>query len=264
MRPIIVPGLLITASMALAEPGFHQYEVAGYDNTPLVPGSPWKVHDHDRPQPPRVPPGEYVEQDVPAAPADAEILFDGSSLEQFLTSKWTLKGGYVVAGEGSLTSRKAYGDCQLHVEWRVPNPSLASEKPSNMGNSGIYFMWRYEVQVFDSYSCRIYPDGSAAAVYGQTPPLANVCRKPGEWQIYDIVFTAPEFEGKGLLKPARLTVLHNGVVVHNNTEILGTTAHKKEQVYDPHAPRLPIAFQGHKSPVEYRNIWIRDLERQNH
>ena len=129
----------------------------------------------------------------------------------------------------------------------------------NMGNSGVFFMQRYELQVFDSYTSKIYADGSAGAIYGQTPPLVNVCQPPGKWQTYDVVFTAPKFAEGKLIEPARITVLHNGVLIQNNTRILGPTKHKKALPYQPHAAKLPFFLQGHSNPVEFRNIWIREL-----
>jgi hypothetical protein len=128
-----------------------------------------------------------------------------------------------------------------------------------MGNSGVFMMGLYEIQVYDSYSSKIYADGSAAAIYGQTPPLVNACRKPGEWQTYDIIFTAPAFEDGELARPGAVTMLHNGVLVHGDTKLLGATAHRAAPGYTPHASRLPIVLQGHGSPVEYRSIWLRDL-----
>lgn len=251
----------VAVAVPIVEEGFHQFECLGYEGNPTIPGSEWKVHDNSRPHPIRVVPGPYVDSDVQSAPADAEILFDGTSLEHFLKNEWILKDGYVVAGKGGLTSEKSYGDCRLHIEWRTPDPSVAS-MPARMGNSGIYFMGRYELQVFDSYSCRTYPDGSAGALYGQTPPLVNASRKPEEWQTFDVFFKAPVFEGERLVAPARMTVLHNGVFVQVDTELSGPTSHNKPTLYAPHHPRLPFTLQGGKSPVEYRHIWIRDLAPQ--
>jgi hypothetical protein len=247
----------MTLHLVRGEEGFHQYEVKGYEGNPVIAGTEWKVHDNARPQPVRVTPGTYT--DPGKAPSDAEILFDGTSMDHFQDTEWCMKNGVIVAGKGGLSSRKAYGDCRLHVEWRVP-AALNTQEPSCMGNSGIFLMGRYELQVFDSYSCRIYADGSAAAIYGQTPPMFNACRKPGEWQTFDIFFMAPVFEDDKLVNPAYITVLHNGVFVHINTEITGPTKHNKVLPYTPHKARMPFYLQGHGSPVEYRNIWIRDLE----
>ncbi|ADE53670.1 3-keto-disaccharide hydrolase [Coraliomargarita akajimensis] len=259
MNAHIVTILLSLVAVTLsAEHGFHSVQTyKSQQLTPFIPGSEYRVHQHDRPQPPRIEAGAHVSQ---AAPADAEILFDGSTLEQFNPSKWKIVDGNLVAGPGGLQSKKAYGDLQMHLEWRTPDPKLALKKPNNMGNNGLKLMGHYEIQIFDSYTCRIYADGSAGAVYAQTPPAVNVCRKPGEWQTFDIYFTAPVFENEKLVQPGYVTVLHNGVFIHHNTEILGKTAHKKEQVYVPHAARMPFYFAGHGSPVEFRNIWIRDLD----
>lgn len=260
MKQIIILTSFLGASMAVgAEEGFFLVEYPGYEDTPQIAGSEFKVHQKDRPQPTRVRPGGNGGEVSTPAPSDAVILFDGGSLDAFGETTWQVRDGSIVAGEKALTTKQSFGDCQLHVEWRTPDP--ARGEPGNMGNSGLFFMQRYELQVFDSYSCKIYADGSAGAIYGQSPPLVNVCRRPGEWQSYDVVFTAAVFEDGKLVKEARITVLHNGVLVQKDTKILGPTHHKQAQPYQAHAARLPLAFQGHNSPVEYRNIWIRDLER---
>lgn len=248
---------MLVVGQLCAEEGFYTYENFGHEGNPLIPGSEWKIHDNQRPTPPRVDPGKYMGS--VAAPSDAEILFDGTSLTNFWKNEWILKDGYVQAGKGSLGSRKAYGDCQLHVEWRTPADPNVVPIPGRMGNSGIYLMNRYELQIFDSYSCRNYPDGSAGAIYGQTPPLVNASRKPGEWQTFDVWFKAPVFEGEELVSPARITVLHNGVFVQVDTELIGPTSHNKPTAYNAHKPRETFFLQGTKCPVEYRNIWIRDL-----
>ncbi|MGC6425353.1 MAG: 3-keto-disaccharide hydrolase [Lentimonas sp.] len=241
-----------------AELGFYSVATdSSQYQTPLIPGSKYHVHQHDRPQPPRVEPGAYS---ASPAPEDAELLFDGTSLEHFNPNQWKLVDGILISGPGGLQSKEAYGDFQMHMEWRTPDPKHSIKKPMNMGNNGLKIMGLYEIQIFDSYTCKIYADGSAGAVYGQTPPLVNACRKPGEWQTFDIYFTAPIFDGEELVTPGTVTILHNGIFIHNNTKILGKTAHKKEQVYKAHAPRLPFHFAGHGSPVQFRNIWIRDLD----
>ena len=249
--------VIIVSSTASAQDGFHVYEYEGYTDTPLIPGSTFKVHQRDRPQPPRVEVPPAAPEPV-KPPSDAIVLFDGSSADSFTGAEWELRDGALVAGDGNLQTRDAFGDCQLHVEWRAPDPP--SGAPVNMGNSGVFMMGVYEIQVYDSYSSKIYADGSAAAIYGQTPPLVNACRKPGEWQTFDVIFTAPVFESGKLAKPGALTMLHNGVLVHNDTKLLGATGHRTAPSYTPHASRLPIALQGHGSPVEYRNIWLRDLQ----
>ncbi|ADE53664.1 3-keto-disaccharide hydrolase [Coraliomargarita akajimensis] len=260
--------LLIATSIALSafnlsadEDGFHQYKAWGSGpDAPLIPGTEFGVHQDDRPQPERVRPGAYVAHGSKQAPEDAIILFDGTSLDAFGKTEWTIENGSIIAGKGNLQTRQAFGDCQLHIEWRTPDPKLAADKPSSMGNSGIFFMWRYELQIFDSYSCQIYADGSAGAIYGQTPPLVNACRQPGEWQSFDIYFKAPIFEGDKLAEHGRITVWHNGVLIQHDTEILGKTMHRKPPLIEAHAARLPLALQGHQSPVAFRNIWIRALD----
>lgn len=243
---------------AVAEDGFHVHEYPGYPGLDPIGQSGFTVHQPDRPQPPRVVPAESNSSMGALPPSDAIVLFDGTSLDQFENNEWQIIDDYVQATQNDLVTKGNFGDFQMHVEWRAPNPP--SGKPSNMGNSGLYIMGRYELQVFDSYSCKIYADGSAGAIYGQTPPAVNVCRKPGEWQSFDIVFIAPRFKGEKLETPAYITVFHNGILIHNKTELLGPTGHKTAQPYKAHAARLPINFQAHSSPVEYRNIWIRDLE----
>lgn len=258
LKTLTLTSLLVAAGAACAaEEGFHVYEYPGYVGLDRIPGTAYTVHQKDRPQPRRVIPGAVADCRV-AAPSDAEVLFDGGSLERFRDNAWVVVDGVLRATRGGLVTKNSYGDCQLHVEWRTPNPPSGS--PANMGNSGIFLMGLYELQIYDSYSSKIYADGSAAAIYGQTPPLVNACRKPGEWQSYDVIFRAPVFRDGRLVEPARITVLHNGVLVHLDTEILGPTTHRKFTPYRPHPARLPIVFQAHKSPVEFRNIWVRDLD----
>ncbi len=255
--PVMLTVLLVVSTATTEEAGWFQYEFPGYEDTPLIPGAKYRVHQHDRPQPSRVVPPETDGAMGCAPPSDAVALFNGASLERFEDTAWEIVDGILIAGEGNLYTKEAYGDCQLHIEWRTPNPPEG--EPSNMGNSGIFFMGMYELQIYDSYSSKIYADGSAAAMYGQTPPLVNACRKPGEWQQFDIIFTAPVFKHEALVEPGWITVLHNGVLVHNHTRILGPTAHKTFDPYQPHAAALPLMIQGHGSPVAFRNIWIRRL-----
>jgi hypothetical protein len=224
----------------------------------------WKIHDMDRPPPPVVDPGPAGE---PArAPSDAVVLLDGRSLaawqmEDGQPPKWKVDHGYaeVVKGSGTLQTKRAFGDCQLHVEWMAPTPPEGEGQ--DRGNSGVYLMSQYEVQVLDSYQNRTYADGQAAAIYGQFPPLANASRPPGEWQTYDIVFHRPRFDRAGkVLRPARMTVLHNGVLVQDNVELTGPTAHQARPPYKAHPDKLPLQLQDHEHPVRYRNIWIRELD----
>jgi hypothetical protein len=224
----------------------------------------WPVHDPNRPQPRIVAPGP-AGPPVPA-PADAVVLFDGKDLGQWTDAKgqparWKVENGYmeVVAKTGGIRTVRGFGDCQLHVEWMAPEP--AKGKDQDRGNSGVFLMDTYEVQVLDCYGSATYADGMTAALYGQHPPLVNACRPPGEWQTYDIVFRRPRFDGDGkVLAPARMTVLHNGLLVHECAVLTGPTAHKARPPYKMHADRLPISLQDHGHPVRFRNIWLRELE----
>jgi len=225
----------------------------------------WAVHDRNRPLPKVITPGTCSTQDQPGlAPSDAIVLFDGTDLSQWESmdggpARWKVENGYmeVVKGTGSIRTKQAFGSCQLHVEWATP--AKVTGKGQGRGNSGVYLMSRYEVQVLDSYNNTTYADGQAAAIYGQNPPMVNACRKPGEWQSYDIIFHRPIFKGKKLIRPATITVLHNGVLVQDNWVIEGTTVHKARAKYTPHPEKLPLMLQNHGNPVRYRNIWIREL-----
>lgn len=197
-----------------------------------------------------------------APPSDALILFNGKDLSSWKSAdkdaRWKLDDGVMeVNGTGTIETRETFGDIQLHVEWAAP--AVVESSSQGRGNSGVFLMGRYELQVLDSFDNRSYSDGQAAAMYGQYPPLVNACRKPGEWQTYDIVFRAPRFEGERLLKPATLTVLHNGVLVHDAEAFLGATAHRALAKYSQHAAQGPISLQDHGNPVRYRNIWVRRL-----
>jgi len=256
-RLLMLAAVVAVSTATAQEAGWFEYEFPGYTDTPLIPGSGFRVHQQDRPQPPRVVPPETDASPGGAPPSDAMVLFNGASLQQFEETSWEVADGILIAGDGNLCTRESFGNCQMHVEWRTPNPP--EDEPVNMGNSGIFFMGLYEVQIYDSYASKIYADGSAAAIYGQTPPLVNVCRKPGAWQSFDIVFTAPVFDKEQLVEPGWITVLHNGVLVHNHTRILGPTTHRAVEPYAPHAAALPLMIQGHGSPVAFRNIWIRRL-----
>jgi hypothetical protein len=224
----------------------------------------WPVHDRTRPQPPVVTPGPAGPPVAP--PSDAIVLFDGKSLGPWTDAKgqpakWKVEDGYmeVVPKTGSIRTAKGFGDCQLHVEWMAPSPARGTDQ--DRGNSGVFLMDLYEVQVLDCYGNTTYADGMTAALYGQYPPLVNACRPPGEWQTYDIVFHRPRFDKDGqVLAPARMTVFHNGILVHDNDVLTGPTAHKARPPYAMHADRLPISLQDHDHPVRYRNIWLRELE----
>ena len=229
--------------------------VYGYKDTPKLPWCNWLVHDPDRPAPKRVDPGKAG---PPApAPADAIVLFDGKDVSNWEPSDWKLEDGCLVSGNKPLKSKELFGNAQIHVEWMTP---AGFEGPwYNRGNNGVLLNGLYEIQIFDSYNEKIYPDGQAAAIYGQTPPLVNVTRPPGEWQTYDIVFTAPVFEGGKLAQPARVTLFHNGVLVQLNEVIHGEVAHRAVPEYKTQASKGPLAFGGHGCPVRFRNIWVRPL-----
>ncbi len=205
-------------------------------------------------------------------PADAIVLFDGTDLSEWVSEKkgggparWKVENGYMEVAEKTddIRTKKAFGNCQLHIEWATPREVSTKEIGQKRGNSGVFFMGIYELQILDSYENETYADGQAASIYGQSPPLVNVCRKPGQWQSYDVSFLRPIFDKKGkCIRPARITVFHNGVVVHNNVEIKGSTEHKKKAKYSPHADKLPLGLQDHNNPMRFRNIWIRELPEQ--
>lgn len=195
-------------------------------------------------------------------PSDAIVLFGGSDLDAWDGGEnWTVENGVASStGKGGLTTKQSFGDVQLHAEWATPETVEGSGQ--GRGNSGIYFMGKYEIQVLDSYENPTYFDGQAGSVYKQWPPLVNACRKPGEWQTYDILFEAPRFDGEGkLLRPAFVTVLQNGVAVQCHTELLGGTFYEQPPHYEPHPEQLPIHIQDHHNPVRFRNIWVRPLHR---
>ena len=256
MIRLLLAALCTGAFLAAPAP---QEPKPGYTDTPVLPGMEWRVHDPERPVPPKVAPGA-----AGAPPADALVLLDGSSLDAWSgrdgDAAWELADGMMtVNGTGDIRTREGFGDCQLHLEFRTPPDNGRAGQAR--GNSGVFLMERYEIQVLDSHASVTYPDGQAAAVYGQYPPLVNASRPSGEWQSYDILFRAPRFDADGeLLAPARVTVLHNGVVVQWDREILGPTAHRSLPRYRAHPARAPLKLQDHGDPVSYRNIWIRDLD----
>jgi hypothetical protein len=230
----------------------------GYDDTPMLPGLPFHVHDPKRPHPPVVTPSAQSG----GAPSDAIVLFDGKDLSQWQSrgrGSWKVANGYleVTPGSGDLATKQKFGDVQLHVEWAAPAEIRGTSQ--NRGNSGIFLQGRYEIQVLDSYQNPTYADGQAGALYGQWPPLANATRKPGEWQSYDIVFEAPVFKGGNLVKPAYATVFLNGVLMHNHKELMGPTVHRQLAKYAPQPEEDSLVLQDHQQPVRYRNIWIRRL-----
>lgn len=249
---LLIAGRALAADLVHAKDGSGVY---GYKDTPKLPWCEWLVHDPDRPAPKRVNPGPAL---PPApAPADAAVLLDGRNLDQWQPTQWKLDHHELVAGEGNLTSKAAFGDCQIHVEWLAP---AKFEGPwYDQGNNGVMLMGLYEIQIFDSFNEKLYPDGQAASIYGQTPPLVNVTRPPGEWQTFDIFFTAPTFADGKLKTLARVTMLHNGVLVHLNEPIHGETGHRIVPKYQQQVSSGPLMFNGHGCPVRFRNIWVRKI-----
>lgn len=221
----------------------------------------WPSHDMSRPRPASIAPAASPAQ----PPAGAVILFDGSSLEGWTgldgsPARWTVRDGYIeVAGRtGDIRTTREFGDVQLHIEWTAPVPVTGDSQ--GRGNSGVFMMGTYEIQVLDSYDNPTYADGYAGSVYGQHPPIFNAMRQPGEWQVYDIAFRRPRFDAAGaLLSPARLTIFHNGVCVQNNVELRGPTEWMAPRPYAPHADKLPLRLQDHGNPVRFRNIWALEL-----
>lgn len=239
-----------------------QNDTLGHQDTPVIPGTKWHVHDGLRPQPPIVAPARYNSKIVPP-PSDAIILFDGKSLDKWQMGNnkpgaWKLEKEAMVSNKtGDITTKQEFGDFQLHIEWATPKKVQGSGQ--GRGNSGIFLHGRYEIQVLDCFNNPTYPDGQAGAVYGQTPPLVNASRKPGDWQTYDIFFTAPRFDGDTLKEPAYVTVIHNGVLVQNHTAISGGTQHMALASYGDSVAKGPFRLQDHGNPTRFRNIWVRDL-----
>lgn len=229
--------------------------VFGYKDTPKLPWCEWLVHDPDRPAPKRIDPGPAP---APApVPADAIVLFDGTDLSNWGASNWKVQNGEIVAGSGNLRSRESFGDVQVHLEWMAP---ADWEGPwYNRGNNGVLLMGLFEIQIFDSFNENLYPDGQAAAIYAQTPPLVNACRKPGEWQTFDIAFTAARWDGDKMIAPPRVIMHHNGILVHLNQEVFGTTGHKVVPGKIKPVTAGPLVLAGHDCPVRFRNIWVRKL-----
>lgn len=220
-----------------------------------------KITEQWLPEPRVVTPGKTNAD----APSDAIVLFDGKNLNNFESgngsiAKWQVENNSmtVVKGTGVIKTKQKFGDCQLHIEWR--SPAEVKGDGQGRGNSGIFFMGLYELQVLDSYRNRTYNNGQAGSIYKQLPPLVNASRKPGEWQAYDIIFTAPRFNKDSTLKSqARITVFHNGVLVQNDMAIWGATQFIGIATNKMHAEKEPIILQDHGNPVSFRNIWIREL-----
>lgn len=226
----------------------------GYKDTPTLTNG-WHVHDGERPQPRIVTPGG-----IGGAPSDGIVLFRGGDLSGWVgrdgDARWRLEEDYmqVEPGTGDITSKEIFGDMQLHIEFACP--AEVKGEGQGRGNSGVFLMNRYEIQVLDCYENQTYADGSTGAIYGEFPPLVNACRKPGEWQAYDIFWKAPRFDGDSLVAPAYVTIMHNGIMIHHHCALLGPTGHRNAPEYTPHGD-APIRLQDHGDLVRYRNIWAR-------
>jgi hypothetical protein len=212
------------------------------------------------PQPPVVDPGP-----TSGPPSDAIVLFDGTDLSKWDSAsggeaQWRVEDGVLTVkpGAGNIVTKEEFGDCQLRIEWAVPEDIKGEGQ--GRGNSGVFLQSRYEIQILDSYNNPTYPDGQAGALYKQHAPLVNASRPPGEWQTFDIIFRAPHFNEDGSVKKTgRVTVFHNGVLILNNVEIKGATTHIGTPRYTAHSPRKPLMLQDHGDLVRFRNIWVRPL-----
>ena len=220
------------------------------------------------PQPKIVTPGNATNNAFITAPSDAIILFDGKDLSEWKADRgdaaagWTVQNGIFTVNKraGDILTKREFGDFQLHIEWRIPE-NITGESQAR-GNSGVFLQDKYEIQILDNYNSKTYVNGQAASVYKQSPPLVNAMRKPGEWNEYDIIYTAPTFTEDGRYRThPTVTVIHNGVLVQNNTIIIGTTEYIGFPKVEPHG-KGPIRLQSHgdpSEPISFRNIWIREL-----
>jgi len=262
LRVFLLTSLIASSSIFQSQAG------EGYTDTPMQPNGKWHVHDPARPIPAVVTPGETFSHMAPA-PSDAVVLFDGKDFSKWQGEKgdvkWKLEDGFMeTTHTGRIRTKDEFGDFQLHLEWATP--AKVEGKGQGRGNNGVNIYGRYEIQVLDSYNNPTYADGQAAAIYGQTPPLVNASKPPGQWQTYDIIWeTARWDDNKKLLKPCFVTVLRNGVVVHHRTELFGATGHRQYGNYKtPHPPHGFIELYEHGNPVRFRNIWIRPLGEYDH
>ncbi len=235
---------------------------------PQQPWSKWKVHDTQRPIAPVVTPGTPSTPEKPGkAPSDAIVLFDGTNMDQWsaLDGKepgFKLEDGVMVANKAYIRTKQEFGDVQLHVEWMEP---AAKGDSQGRGNSGVFLMGKFEIQVLDTFDNKTYADGACSAIYGQYPPQVNACLPPGQWQAYDIVFHHPRFKDGKLTEPAYVTVLQNGVLTQEHHRIEGPTAHMHVDNYNGFTlEKGPLELQYHNNPVKYRNDWIRPLEALEH
>jgi len=250
---------LVTFALAIFGMILMPVDLSAQERAPVY----WDVHDPERPNPPVVDPGPAPSELV-APPADAVVLFGGDDLSAWThpdgsAAKWGVRDDVmeVVPGTGDIQTKQSFGDVQLHIEWAAPSEMEAH------GNSGVFLMNRYEVQVLDSYESQ-HADGQAAALYGQYPPLVIANRPPGEWQTYDIIFRRPHFDANGnVVRRARVTVFHNGILVQDDEKLTGPTTHGDRPPYEEHPNRLPIRLQDHGDSVQFRNIWVRELDRDD-
>jgi hypothetical protein len=231
-----------------------------YGDTPNATHA-WGVHDMNRPRP------KVIQAEPGKPPSDAIVLFDGTSLDAWCMGrneteacKWKIVDGAMeaVKGTGEVRTKQSFGDCQLHIEWAAPIKVEGAGQ--GRGNSGVFLMGMHEIQVLDCYENETYADGQTASVYGENPPLVNACRKPGEFQTYDIIFHQPVWEGSVMKHPGSVTVLHNGVLVQDHWEFEGTSTHMtRRPLKGKYAEKLPLRLQDHGNPVRFRNIWIREI-----
>ncbi len=237
---------------------------SGTDKSTTAPGAEeWPVHDMKRPQPAMVNPGLTGTAKTPGtAPSDATVLLGaGTGLKHWNHGGWKVDAdgiAQVTPGTGDIRTKESFGDCQFHIEWLVPADRECDGQAGS--NSGVFFLDKYEVQILGSNPNQTYPDGQAGSMYGQYPPLVNPCRPNGEWNTYDIIFTAPRFESDGSLAAAgTVTVIFNGVVVQNHSAFMGITAHGSKAKYQKHDPTGQIRIQDHGDPIKFANIWVRPL-----
>jgi len=260
-------GIMMVGATAIVAQNPQKKEVIQYVETDT---GRWMVHDEDRPAPPVITPGICGSQAAPVkAPSDAFLLFDGTDCSNWTSakgepSKWIVRDGYMesVKGAGAALTRQQFGSCQLHVEFATP--SVVTGSGQGRGNSGVFLQGIYEIQVLDSYENKTYPDGQCGALYGRAVPLVNACCRPGQWQMYDVIYRRPVFDQSGkVIRKTMFTVFHNGILIHDHVELTGGTgwisAHAITE-YAPHGDKGPIMLQDHSNPVRYRNIWIRELK----
>ncbi len=271
-----------STSQVITEEKTPEVDVLQLDWDELAKTSPWKASEQWTPIPEKVTPGVFT-----SAPSDAIVLFDGQDLSawhkptydygarmdqvasiikaksvapEFSEALWEVKAGAMVVkpGSGAIETKQAFGDMQLHIEWLSPEDP--GKKDQFYSNSGIFFMGLYEIQVLNSYENETYANGQAGSLYKQHIPLVNASKPPGEWQSYDIIFTAPKFDANNtLVSPAYVTAFHNNVLIQNHAELLGPCVYIGESYYVPHADKLPLLLQDHGDKVRFRNIWVREL-----